>query len=249
LRASFLTVVLASAACGAPVAFAQSRAPNLYVSLTLANDYRNWGLSALESGTSWQIGADYEHASGFFAGVLIANVDYALKPPYGNPREQVVDYYAGYSFGRRKWKFNVALGAYEYPDMSIDYGYREWSFGARLMNRMFYTASYTEDLYSSAYSAWHHELGMAQPLPWDLELSAALGQVRTDLVAYGEYTHWNIGISKVLKRAGLDLRFHEASLDQVSYLGNPGGDHWVLSVSYGFAPGSRRSEQPAVARR
>jgi hypothetical protein len=90
---------------------------------------------------------------------------------------------------------------------------------------------------------------MAQPLPWDLELSAALGQVRTDLVAYGDYTHWNIGISKVLKRAGLDLRFHESSLDRVSYLGNPGGDHWVLSVSYGFAPGSRRSEQPAVARR
>jgi uncharacterized protein (TIGR02001 family) len=242
LRASFLTAVLVSAACSAPVASAQNSVPNLYVSLTLANDYRSRGLSALESGVSWQLAADYEHASGFFAGALVANVDYERKPVYGEPREQVVDYYAGYSFGRRKWKFNVALGGYEYPDMAVDYNYREWSFGARLMNRVFYTASYTDDLYSSSYSAWHHELGMAQPLPWDLELSAAIGEVRTDLVAYGGYTHWNIGVSKVMRRTGLDLRFHESSLDQVSYLGNPGGDRWVLSVSYGFAPGSRARE-------
>jgi uncharacterized protein (TIGR02001 family) len=205
-------------------------------------------LSALESGVSWQIGADYEHPSGFFAGALVANVDYALRPLYGEPREQAVDYYAGYSFGRRKWKFNVALGGYEYPNMDIDYSYREWRFGASLMNRVFYTAGYTDDLYSSAYSSWHHELGMAQPLPWNLELSAAIGQVDTDLVAHGGYTHWNVGISKVLKRVGLDLRFHESSLDQVSYLGNPGGDHWVLSVSYGFAPGPREPRRYAVAR-
>jgi uncharacterized protein (TIGR02001 family) len=244
LHACLWTAVVAGGACGAPVASAQSATSNVRVYLTVSNDYRKNGLSLVESGMSLQVGADYEHASGFFVGALAANVDYELMPPYGEAREHVVDYYAGYSFGPRKWKLNFALGGYEYPDTTIDYDYHEWSFGASLMNRVFYTASYTEDLYSLPYSARHHELGIAQPLPWDLELSASVGRLDTDLVADHAYTHWNVGVSRAWQRVGMDLRFHEASLDAVAYLGDPDGDRWVLSVSYGFSPGTRRTAQP-----
>jgi uncharacterized protein (TIGR02001 family) len=228
-----LVILVAMIAVGSgSSAFAQSRATNLDAYLTLSNDYRSRGLSQLESGVSWQIGADYEHASGFFAGGLVANVEYATEWSLENPREYVVDYYAGYAWGRRGWKWNVALGRYLYPDVDVDYDYSELRFGAAFMDRFFYNATYTDRLYSLPYAAWHHELGVVQPLPWNLEFSAAVG--RNDISNGLDYTHWNVGLSKVLRRVGVDLRFYESNAGYVSHLGSPEGNRWVLSVSCGF---------------
>jgi len=218
----------------ASTARAQGRLPNLDAYLTIANDYRARGLSQVASGASWQLGADYEHASGFFVGGLLANVDYAIEARREQPREHVVDVYAGYAWGRSSWRFNVALGRYVYPDIDVDYDYTEASFGASYMNRFFYSASYADTLFSLPFSAWHQELGVAQPLRWNFEISAAVGRFASDAVAEGGYTHWNVGVSKVLRRVGLDLRFHESSLAGYSHVGNPGAERWVLSVSYGF---------------
>jgi hypothetical protein len=119
--------------------------------------------------------------------------------------------------------------------MSPDYDYNELTFSTTFRSRFSYTAGYTDRLYSRPYSAWHHELGLAQPLRFDLELSAALGQFDADVPGYGvEYTHWNIGLSKVIRRFALDLRFFETTAEAASILGDPAGDAWVLSVSYGL---------------
>jgi hypothetical protein len=37
-----------------------------------------------------------------------------------------------------------------------------------------------------------------------------------------------------VRRVAFDLRFFETSADTVSFLGDPAGDAWVLSVSYGL---------------
>jgi uncharacterized protein (TIGR02001 family) len=215
--------------------FAQGRATNVY--LTLSNDYLSRGLSQLESGVSWQIGADYEHPSGLFAGGLVANVEYKSEGWLEKPREYVVDYYTGYAWGRRGWKLNVALGGYLYPEGEVDSDYSELRFGAAFMDRVFYSASYTNHLYSLPFSAWHHEVGMVQPLRWNLEFSAAVGRFSVNDVPAGPgYTHWNAGFSKVLRRVGVDLRFHESDAEYayVSDFGTPEGSRWVLSISYGF---------------
>ncbi|HEY7671761.1 MAG TPA: TorF family putative porin [Gammaproteobacteria bacterium] len=214
---------------------AQDRAPGLTAYVTVANDYRQRGLSQLDSGVSWQIGVDYEHMSGFFIGGFAANVGYAVEETWPEQRDYVVDYYAGYGWGRRDWRFNVALGRYAYPDVSFDYDYNELTFSTTFKKRFSYTAGYTDRLYDRPYSAWYHELGFAQPLRFDLELSAALGQFSADIPGYEvDYTHWNVGLSKVIRHVALDLRFFAATEDAASILGDPASDAWVFSVSYGF---------------
>jgi uncharacterized protein (TIGR02001 family) len=226
-------VTLALCALAAPPALAQGRSPSVQGYATLANDYRHRGLSQLASGASLQVGADYEHASGFFAGGYAANVEYAVEAGRSETRDSVVDVYAGFSWGQRKWAFNVALGRYVYPN--VDYGdYTELTFGVTFSSRLSYMAGYVDRMYSRPYSAWNHEVVVAQPLPRDFELSIALGQFESDPIPDGGYTHWNVGVSKVLRRVGLDLRFYEATLERASFFGDPGGDQWVLSVSYGF---------------
>jgi uncharacterized protein (TIGR02001 family) len=220
--------------------FAQGRSPALEGYLTLSNDLRRHGLSQLATGASWQAGVDYEHASGFFAGAAVANVEYALDARYAKPREHELAYYAGFGWERRRWSLHVSLGRYSYPDTSLDYDYDALSVSATFAGRLFYTASYTDRLYSSPYSARRHELGVAQPLQGNFEISAALGRFESQTIANGSYSHWNAGVSKILRRIGLDLRYHEASLGQVSYIGDPGGDRWVLSVSYAFPAKSSR---------
>jgi uncharacterized protein (TIGR02001 family) len=225
---------LATATAAASSSFAQERAPGMTAYVTVANDYRQRGLSQLDSGVSFQFGADYEHASGFFAGGLAANVEYVVETGLPEQRDYFVDYYAGYAWGRREWRFNVALGRYVYPDASVDYDYNELTFSTTFKKRFSYAAGYTDRFYSRPYSAWYHEIGFAQPLRFDLELSAALGQFNADVPVYAaEYTHWNVGLSKVIRRVALDLRFFESTEDSASILGNPADDAWVLSVSYG----------------
>jgi uncharacterized protein (TIGR02001 family) len=227
-------VTLAVAVGYAPAVLAQGRSPNLEGYVTLANDYRSLGLSQLDSGASWQVGIDYEHASGFFVGAFAANVEYAVEATRPEQRGYVVDYYAGYAWGARGWRFNVALGRYVYPDISFDYDYSELTFSTTFRNRFSYTTGYTNRLYSRPYSAWHHEVVLAQPLRWDIEVSAAIGYFTHDVPTYENYTYWNVGLSKVLRHVGLDLRFYEATLEEASFLGDPKGESWVLSASYRF---------------
>jgi len=231
-----LVVSLVAAVTVAPGALAQNRAEGVAAYITLANDYRLRGLSQLDSGASWQVGVDYEHASGFFVGGFAANVEYSIEATRPEQRDHVVDYYAGYAWGKRDWRFNVALGRYVFPDFSLDYDYNELTFSTTFRNRFSYTAGYTDRLYSRPYSSWYHELGFAQPLRFDLELGVALGQVSVDVPGYPDqdYTHWNVGLSRVMRRVALDLRFFEATYEWPSFLGDPAGDSWVLSASYGF---------------
>jgi uncharacterized protein (TIGR02001 family) len=217
----------------APNTFAQDRTQGLSAYVTLANDYRQHGLSQLDSGASWQLGVDYEHASGFFVGGFAANVEYAAESTWPEQRDYVVDYYAGYGWGRHDWRFNVALGRYAYPDFSYDYDYNELTLSTTFRNRFSYTAGYTDGLYSRSYAAWYQEVGFAQPLRFDLELSTALGEFSDDFPGYEDYTYWNVGLSKVIGRVALDLRFFDATAEAPSLLGDPAGDAWVLSVSYG----------------
>ena len=234
--AAWIGTFLIGASAGVVPAHAQGRAPAFDAFVTLSNDYRHRGISLLDSGVSWQLGFDYEHASRFFVGAAAANIGYAIEDGRAARREHVLDFYLGYGWGERDWAFNVALGVYAYPGFALDYDYEELRFAASYMNRFFYNASYAPSMLSSSYSAWNHELGFAQPLRGDFELSAALGRLEASGAIGAGYTHWNAGVSTVIRRVGVDLRYYDAALEYPSYFGNPDGERWVLSVSYGFAP-------------
>ena len=75
---------------------------------------------------------------------------------------------------------------------------------------------------------------MTFPLVWNLELSAALGRFDVDVTSTSEFTHWNVGLSKVARRVVLDLRYHDNDYELVTPLGDPASERFVLSVSYAF---------------
>jgi uncharacterized protein (TIGR02001 family) len=228
VRVPWLLCALGLAASA--TAEAQDAAVGVNGYLTLGNGYWSHGLSQ-NDGLSVQLGVDYQHSSGFFAGGWAANVDYAIEYSQEQPRDVVVDAYAGYHARSEDWSWTVVLGRYFYPGTAIPYDYGEVGGTVGFRDRVFYTASYSPRFYAQGHAALNQELSLALPLRGDLELGATLGRFAladTDV----DYTHWNIGMSKVVRRVVVDLRYYASGYDRASWLGDPNANQYVISVSY-----------------
>ena len=203
--------------------------------VTVTSDYRRRGLSQSRGNASLQLGGDYQHRTGFFAGGWIATMEYVPGDVSGaSSHQKEIGYYAGYGRRAGAWSFAATAGRYAYPDSVRDYDYNEASATVAYRDKLFLTASYTDDLFSRGASALNQEIGVTLPLPWRLELGATLGRFDSSDVD-GRYTHWNLGLSKTFtRRLGLDVRYYETSGYFASPLGATTGDHWVVSASFGF---------------
>ena len=226
--ASVLLIALAAAE-----AAAQGAAPVMSGYVTVATGYWNRGLSQ-NDGAAVQAGADYQHASGFFAGGSIADVDYVVDASASAPRELEVDAYLGYHRRNAAWSWTLTLGRYLYPDGDSRYEYSELAASVGFRDRVFFSTSYTNDFYSLRRAAWNSEVSLTFPLPADFEVSAALGRFDLDFASASKYTHWNAGISRVVRRVAVDLRYYRSSYGLATVLGDPDADQYVLSVSYAF---------------
>src|SRR5690606_10220974 len=93
--------------------------------VTLASDYRSRGLSVADGGGALQLGIDYRHDSGWFAGAWGANVDYATDAGRGAPRRRELVYYTGYDRQQGPWGLTATVSRYTYPEAWFDYDYDE----------------------------------------------------------------------------------------------------------------------------
>lgn len=214
-------------------AFAQALEPLVSGYVTVTSDYRHRGLSESGGDPSIQVGADYQHANGFFAGAWAARVDYSQPAEESSTRFKI-GYYAGFSKRIARWSWAATAVRYTYPGLAYDYDYNELSATAGFRDRVFFTAAYVDDLFARGASALYSEIGTALPLPQGMELGATIGRLSSSNSRL-EYTHWNLGVSKTFaRRIGVDLRYYDGN----RYLPNPiataSADSWVLSASYGF---------------
>ena len=234
LKSRLLPSVLVTLAVSPAAAFAQDAALGLNGYLTLGSGYWARGLSQ-NDGLSLQAGVDYQTQSGWFVGAWAANVDYSVEISYDEPRDLAVDLYGGYHRRTDDWSWTVTLGRYLYPGTAVDYDYDELSGTVGFRDRVFYTASYSDAFYGSDRAALNQELSFALPLRGDLEVGAALGRfaiASTDV----DYSHWNVGVSKVVRRVVVDLRYYDSGYDWLGWLGDPDANHYVVSVSYALRP-------------
>lgn len=223
-------VIAAAALIAGTAAGAQDLGSSVNGYLTLGNGYWSHGLSQ-NDGASVQLGVDYQHQSGFVAGAWAANVEFAVEYDRRRPREIVADVYAGFHRRHEDWSWTVMLGRYLYPDTAVPYDYTETSATFGFRDRLFYTASYSNDFYAQGRDSLNQELSFALPLPHDVELGGTLGRFAvsdTDT----DFTHWNLGVSKLVRSVVLDLRYYHSGYEWVSYLGDPHANQYVLSVSY-----------------
>ncbi len=233
--AAIAAAALAGVATGAD---AQVGRPGVTGYVTLASDYRSRGLSQANADGALHLGVDYRHDSGWFAGAWGARVEYGVEAGRDEPRRAELGLYGGYGFSRGPFRVAGTLSRYAYPGASIDYDYEELAASFAYRDRLFLSVAYTDDFYGTGRRALTEELGFAWPLAWNTELGATVGRLEYDPVPGGSYTYWNVGASKLGRRFAYDLRFHAAGYDGRSYFGSDASERWVLSVTYGFRPGS-----------
>jgi uncharacterized protein (TIGR02001 family) len=215
---------------------AQTTRPPVRASVLLASDYRSHGVSQNRNDAAWRLTLDYEQASGLFVGGFAANVDYQVEDGREHPRDVLLDFYGGYVRRGDRWSASVALSQYGYPGSGFDYDYRQLLVNISLHDRYFLDAGYTDDWLGLGSPARHFELGLAWPLPRDLEVSVGTGRFRLSAARGMSFSHWNAGLSRPLGRFAVDLRYYDNGGDGMSLLGDSTGESWVLSLSYAIAP-------------
>jgi uncharacterized protein (TIGR02001 family) len=221
--------LLAPTAAAAP----KASAPNLTAYGTLTTDYRKRGLSQSDGDAALQAGLDYQHASGWFAGIFASTIGYPDDARW-DQLDAEVEGYTGYNWRSAKWSATAAVGRYVYPGAPFDYDYDEASAGFGYRERVFVTLSYTDSLLAIGPSLFGAEVTFAVPLPLGIELGGTLGRVRSKAYSGRGYTHWNAGLSRPFGPMGVDLRFYDNDARGYALYGDPLPDRWVLSVSYGF---------------
>src|SRR5690606_24076512 len=75
------------------------------VYLTAASDYRHRGLSESRGRPSLQLGADFQHRSGFFAGAWTARIEAYAEDEHETSSRYKAAYYAGYTRRASSWNF------------------------------------------------------------------------------------------------------------------------------------------------
>lgn len=201
--------------------------------VTITTDYRRRGLSVSGSDPSLQVGADFQHRSGFFAGLWAAQIEVSWGGDRGSSTRHETGYYAGYTHQTPRWSWTGAAARYTYPGSGLDYSYNELSGTLDYRGRLFVTAAFLHDLFSHPGNGWYGEIGFALPLPHALELGASIGKLHGDEPL--DYTHWNVGVSRSFgQRIGIDLRRYETSGYYANAVATTEGDAWVATASYAF---------------
>ena len=221
-------VAVVGALAGSAGAYAQDPVADLNGYVTLSSGYWKHGL-AQSDGAALQFGIDYQHYTGFFAYARAMNVDYPQNYD-GQSRDVEASAYVGYHNRRGHWSWTASVGRYVYPDTD-GYDYGEVSASVGFRDRIFYTASFNDDYYVRGDSALNQEIAVAFPLPGDFEVGGAVGYFEID-GGGPDITHWQVGVSKLVGRMALDLRYYDGDYAWRNYLGDPTADHYVFSVSY-----------------
>lgn len=236
---AWVAVVVALVSAGAAGAQDLGSPVNGYV--TLSSGYWKHGL-AQSNGASLQLGIDYQHHTGFFAYGRAMNVDYPQNYE-GQRRDVEGSAYVGFHRRRGQWSWTASVGRYFYPGAAL-YDYDEVSGSVGFRDRVFYTASYNDEYYARGDSALNQEIALAFPLPGDVEVGGALGYF--DVSGGPEITHWHVGVSKLVGRMALDLRYYDGNYGWRNYLGDPDANHYVLSVSYALSRKRPRNQNRVV---
>src|SRR5262245_45409560 len=111
-------VLLAALVAAVPPSFALAQAPAspLTANAALVSDYRFRGISQTFGKPAVQAGADYSHASGFYAGNWNSSISESAGFPNGNLE---MDFYGGWK--KKLGDFSLDLGAiyYYFPGSTV----------------------------------------------------------------------------------------------------------------------------------
>jgi uncharacterized protein (TIGR02001 family) len=218
----FTQLALAAAlATSASVATAEISA-----NVTLASEYVWRGISQTQNNGAIQGGFDYEHESGFYAGVWGSNVD------FDSDTSIELDYYAGYGFNiTEDLSVDVGITHYTYPDESgldfkeghINLGYKGFSAGYAANGGIF-----------GGESTDHFTVGYETELPQEVALAVSYNLYDFKSEVFGdneeEYKYWSLGVSKSFFGLDFGLTYTDTDLDSDQCETFAGNDDYCDSI-------------------
>jgi len=203
--------------------------------VTLTSEYIYRGLSMSDGNPALQLGLDYEHDSGLFAGAWASTLN--LTTAVGR-RDLELDFYAGYHLAPdARWSATATLLRYTYPDASGSHSYdhNEILLGLTVFDHYSLEFGYTNDLYGLDVVGKHWEARTEWPIANVWVLSGALGGNDLSDLGVPHYLHWDIGASARVQRFTLDLRWYDNEPPDAGLISAlSAGSQLVLSVSVAF---------------
>jgi uncharacterized protein (TIGR02001 family) len=196
------------AMAGGLLAVAGSAYADFTVSPTLTSDYDFRGVTQTLEDPAIQLGLNYAHESGFYAGLWGSNVDFGPGKP-----DVEVDLFAGFSGGDAAETFGYDVGViyYAYPKASsldtveLYAGLSKGWFAGKLW--------YSPNIASSSSSGWYVEGNATIPLPQNFSLLGHVGYTFGDASWSGPLkdTDYSAGVGYALGKFNLAAKWVDGS--------------------------------------
>lgn len=202
--------------------------------VALTSEYIYRGLEMSAGNPALQLGLDYEHDTGLFAGAWVSSVD--LRAATGR-RDTELDYYAGFRFDSdAPVSTMVTVLRYTYPNQTgaHDYNYTEILVGASWREHYSVELGYTSNLYGFDRVGRHWELRSEWPFANVWVFGAALGGNDMSDAGVSRYLHWDVGASARISRLTFDLRWYDNERVDGFAAVYSANSRFVLSISAVF---------------
>lgn len=196
------------AMAGALLATAGSAYADFTVAPTLVSDYDFRGVTQTLEDPALQLGLNYAHDSGFYAGVWGSNVDFGPGKP-----DVEFDFYTGFSGGDAAETFGYDVGIiyYAYPKagvldtVELYAGLSKGWFAGKLW--------YSPNIASSSSSGWYVEGNATIPLPQNFSLLGHVGYTFGDASWSGPLkdTDYALGVGYALGNFNLAAKWVDGS--------------------------------------
>ncbi|HKJ18422.1 MAG TPA: TorF family putative porin [Xanthomonadales bacterium] len=204
------------------------------ISTTLTSEYIFRGLKRSDGQPALQLGVDYEHDSGVFAGVWGSTID--IQSPAGK-RDLELDFYAGFHH-----RFQAPLSAtltllrYTYPGQTgfHSYDYNEVLVSATWQDRYSVELGMTRDLNGLGHDSRHWEFQLDYPVANTWVLGATLGLNDMSDAGVSRYFYWDVGASVRWSRMIFDLRWFDNERPDGFAARDSAGSQWVVSFRMTF---------------
>ncbi|MCD8498142.1 MAG: TorF family putative porin [Alphaproteobacteria bacterium] len=233
------TALLASALFAAPAFADDMGIPGEFSgSVTFTSEYAFRGIVQSDEHPALQGSIDYEHDSGFYAGVWGSSVDFND----GSQATVEMDPHAGFAgeIGNISWDIGAIYYMYPGANSGLDYDFFELALALgydfdifSLSGAVNYSPNFFADSGQSLYSAAY--LGV--PLPYDFAINAHVGhQQIDDERAFGadSYTDYAVGLGYNLAGFDLALDYVGTTLDEPGDIADNGEDRVIFSISKSF---------------
>lgn len=192
-----------------PHGVAQAQDLTFYGALT--TDYVYRGISRSDRHGAVQLGVDISSEMGLFGGVWASTTDTGTAERH---RSREVDFYVGYvKYFGSDWSASASVNRYTFPGQTSDLNYNYDEFAALIgyRDRVWMGIDLTKSLFGHDTSARNYEILVNWPLAASLSVTAGFGYFDVSDFAGNGYSYWQLGITRPIAWAAIDLRYHDTN--------------------------------------